>query len=394
MDKNGAIKYFSRDLLGNAEVVKTADYSFIQGYTQLSFELSQPTTTYSGTITVWGRLVNMSANNADPTSQPVTITITDPTGSSTTRTATIYDALGLFMLENITGCFTHKGAYTITASFAGSSLLSPSTSDGKTLLVGASAGYAVLIEGKIANEEGLGSHNKTANRIYEKLKARGFEDDNIYYFNYDLGQTGVDAIPSLAAVQSVIQTWAKARMNGLPAPLYLIMVDHGSPNSFHINNEIITPTLLSTWLSTLESGLTADALLEKRVVIMGSCYSGTFIAPLSEAPGAGNAGRLIITSAAPDEVSYKGPQEGDGVRSGEYFLEEFFTQLERGQTIREAFIDATTKTRLYTQKGGGSANANAPYFDGAGCRTRCWMTMGTASGATDLPTIRSRMARR
>ena len=264
MGKNGVIKYFSRDLLGNAEVVKTADYSFIQGYTELNFELSQPTTTYDGTITDWGRLVNMSTNNADPTGEQITITITDPTGSSTTRTATIYDPLGLFMLENITGCFTHKGAYTITASFAGSSLLSSSTSDGKTLLVGASAGYAVLIEGKIANEEGLGSHNKTANRIYQKMKARGFEDDNIYYFNYDLGQPGVDAIPSLAAVQSVIETWAKARMNGLPAPLYLIMVDHGSPNSFHINNEIITPTLLATWLSNLESGLSAEALLEKR----------------------------------------------------------------------------------------------------------------------------------
>ena len=40
-------------------------------------------------------------------------------------------------------------------------------------MVGSSAGYAILVEGKISTDEGLGSHNKTANRIYETLKDRG-----------------------------------------------------------------------------------------------------------------------------------------------------------------------------------------------------------------------------
>jgi hypothetical protein len=188
----------------------------------------------------------------------------------------------------------------------------------------------------------------------------------------------VDATPTAGDIQYAIETWVKSRMNSMPAPLYIIMVDHGSSNGeFHLNNETITPTDLATWLGKLENGdalaqppvtgLSAEALKEKRFIINGSCYSGTFITDLSQLPTSTNGGRVVISSAAADEVSYKGPNEGGNpiVRSGEFFLEELFTQLERGYTFRQAFIDATTATRLFTQKGGNSGNSNAPYFDGA-----------------------------
>jgi ELWxxDGT repeat protein len=375
--KNLILRYYSIDTLGNKQGETTAAYSYSQGTTRLSLDLSHPTIPYNGSITLWGRLENMTANNADPSGETITITITAPDGSTRTVPATIYDPLGLYQLNNISG-FTQKGAYALTASFSGSSLLKASNSNPTSLLVGASAGYAILIEGKIGNQEGLASHNKTANRIYSKLKARGFENDNIYYFNYDMGQTGVDATPSLNGIQTVIETWAKSHMNGLPAPLYIIMVDHGSVDKFHIGSEFITPSDLATWLGHLENGIPAvngnpaipglstEALKEKRFIIIGSCYSGSFIPVISQPPSAGNGGRVIITSAAADEVSYKGPQEPtDNIRSGEYFLEELFTQLERGYTFRESFINATALTRTFTQKGGDSANANAPYFDGA-----------------------------
>jgi len=356
------LRYKSRDLLNNIELASSATFSFVANYTTLSLELSQPTVDYNGSITAWGRLQNMTANLADPSGQTIALLVTSPSGSQTTLTTTVYDPLGYYIVNDVAG-FTNKGAYSIQATFTGSSLLSASASDAKPLLVGSSAGYAVIVEGKIPTQEGLDSHNKTANRIYQKLKSRGFVDDNIYYFNY-LNQTGVDAAPSKAQIQYAIEEWAKGRMNGLPAPLYVIMVDHGSPDQFHIDNEVITPDDLNAWISNLESGLNAQALLEKRVVIMGFCYSGSFIQTLSSAPTVTNGGRVLVTSAAPDEVSYKGPQESDGIRSGEFFLEEFFTQLERGYTIREAFVSSTDKTKAFTQKGG-SANALPPYYDGA-----------------------------
>ena len=323
------LRYYAVDQLGNQEAVETASYSFNQGYTQLTLEISQPTVAYNGAIMVWGRLQNKSGNNADPTGQTITLTITDPKGQTLPPiTTAAYDSLGNYIFNSVTG-FTQKGQYTLQASFGGSSLLKDALSLAQPLLVGASAGYAILVEGKIPTEEGITSHNKTANRIYQKLKSRGFVDDNIYYFNYQ-SQEGVDAAPSKAQIQFAVEQWAKGRMNGLPAPLYVIMVDHGDVSKFYINNEVITPAELNAWLTALESGLSTEALLEKRIVIIGACYSGSFISTLTKAKTGTDAGRLLVTSAAPDEVSYKGPQESDGVRSGEYFLEEFFTQLERG----------------------------------------------------------------
>ena len=74
---------------------------------------------------------------------------------------------GHYLYNGISG-FTQKGTYTIRSVFDGNETLYGSASDLKTILVGSSAGYAVIVEGKISNNEGLASHNKTANRIYKK----------------------------------------------------------------------------------------------------------------------------------------------------------------------------------------------------------------------------------
>jgi ELWxxDGT repeat protein len=368
VSRNLTLKFKSVDSLGNSETVQSTAYSFFPGYTLLSMDLSAPTIPYNDSINIYGSLHNMSGNNATLAGEQVTIKIVDPDGIPVTpdRLATL-DMNGQYGLYGVSG-FTKKGPYTIKAEFAGASLLLPSTSPSSTLLVGASAGYVILIEGKIANDpDGLKAHNKTANRIYQKLRNRAFDTDNIYYFNYDRYQTGVgvDALPNKTDIQDVIENWASPRMNANPAPLYIIMVDHGNnAGEFIIGSEKITAADLSTWLGTLEGKLTPDAKKQKRVIINGSCYSGKFISALSMPATADNAGRMIISSAAPDEVSYKGPYENDG-RSGEFFLEELFTQLEHGETFKQAFIAASEATRIYTQKGGASSNGNAPYFDGA-----------------------------
>jgi hypothetical protein len=372
---NTTLRFHSTDNLGNIETVKEEEYSFLAGYTELTLELSVPTIDQGGSVVAWGRLHNMSANGADPTGEAITLNIINPNGVDLTPvTAHIYNNLGDFYFDDVTG-FNLKGTYTLYASFGGSGLLAASDSQALPLLVGASAGYAIIIEGKVSTSSSSGetSHNKTANRIYQRLKARGFVDDNIYYFNY-LTQAGVDGKPLKAVIEYAVEEWAQPRMNGMPAPLYIIMVDHGDENAFHIDNsnantnednDVITPADLNSWLTTLEYGLNAEALLEKRVVIIGACYSGSFIDELSQGPSTGNGGRVIITSSAGDEVSYKGPMEGDSIRSGEFFLEELFTRLERGYTVKKAFEEATEVTEVFTRKGGADANANAPYYDGA-----------------------------
>jgi hypothetical protein len=141
------------------------------------------------------------------------------------------------------------------------------------------------------------------------------------------------------------------------------MVDHGaSDHRFLLGNDDISPTDLNNWLTDLEDDLNIfepEALNEPRAVILGYCYSGGFVDELSAT------NRLIITSAAANEESYKGPVESDGVRVGEYFLEELFQALGKGNTFQQAFIEATGKTETYTRTGGESANSENPYLDDA-----------------------------
>ena len=81
-----------------------------------------------------------------------------------------------------------------------SALLAASSAQ-DSVLVGLTAGYAVIVEGRVDSEEGLESHNLTTNRIYAQLLARGFLAENIRYFNFDPTQSGVDAIPTKAALE-------------------------------------------------------------------------------------------------------------------------------------------------------------------------------------------------
>jgi hypothetical protein len=330
-----------------------------QAYTDLSLELSSQTILQNDTIDVSGKLTRLPDTGVDLSGLTVNLTITAPDNSFRVESTTTYDSFGHYEISGLSG-FNLKGTYTIQAAFDGSAALYESESDVKSVLVGTSTGYAIIIQGKIPNEEGLGSHNKSVNRIYDTLKRRGFVDPNIYYFNFDTNQAGVDEIPSKSAIQSAIENWAPARMNGSPAPLIIVMVDHGFRDAFYIGDETITPSELNSWLATLEGKLNPTAIAEKRIVIIGACYSGSFI------PANSKQGRVMITSSAEDEESYKGPLEPDGIRSGEFFMEELFKQLWRGETFKGAFEKAAAQTETFTRKGGGTTNAKSPpYFDNA-----------------------------
>jgi len=366
------IKARSTDAAGNISDIASVTFTKVPNYafySTLSLDLSTQTMLQNSMLTATGKLTRLPDAGLNLAGHTIKLIITNPDGSSSTQSTTTYDALGHYKFENISG-FAVKGAYKIKASFDGTAFLTSSSSDTKTVLVGTSAGYAVIVEGKLppnsqGQSEGIDSHNKTANRIYKTLKQRGFDDANIYYLNYTTSQEGitVDASPTKTAIQAAIEGGGTfnliEKLNNSAAPLYIIMVDHGNPNTFYINNETITPSDLNSWLTTLESGLNSTAKLEKRIIINGSCYSGSFIPTLSKS------GRVIITSAAADEESYKGPNEPDGVRSGEYFLEEFFKELGKGQTLKASFEEATKKTTVYTNKGANSANSNGRHNDNA-----------------------------
>ncbi|MBU2548450.1 MAG: DUF1566 domain-containing protein, partial [Proteobacteria bacterium] len=335
-------------------------------YTTLSINLSSQTILFNGTVTVAGKLSCWPDDGQDLSGKTITLTVTRPDNSTWTLAGTTSDEYGHYEFAGVTG-FGTEGLYSLRVGFhdAGDpACFYDCHSDDAALRVGKQAGYAILVQGKVSLNEGYQAHVKTTDRIYRRLKDRGFIDDNIKYFCYEPshGDVVVDAAPTRAGIQEAVETWAPGLINGSPAPLYLIMVDHGNRNAFYINNEVITPADLNAWLTNMENTkLNATALQENRIVVIGACYSGTFLPVLSK-----NNGRVIVTSSAGDEESYKGPKEPpDDVPSGEFFMDEFFQQLWRGESLRNAFATATDKTEIFTRRGGASANTANPYFDQA-----------------------------
>jgi len=139
------------------------------------------------------------------------------------------------------------------------------------------------------------------------------------------------------------------------------MVDHGDKNgSFYIDDkdlEVVTPDIWAGWLDELEAGL--KDLSKPRIIMLGYCFSGKTLESLSKP------GRLVISSAAAKEESFKGPSEPDGIRGGEYFMDDFFKNLGRGESFHEAFEKSSTKTKQFTTRGGRFVNIENDYGDGA-----------------------------
>ena len=145
------------------------------------------------------------------------------------------------------------------------------------------------------------------------------------------GQTAVaaperDGTPSLAALETAITGWASARMNAAPAPLYIVLVNHGSIGAFHIGRDLLTPTALDRMLDTLQDVKLTDPVARQQqvVVVLGSCHSGSFIRTLSANK------RIVIAAADTWESSYRGAsQAGELNPDGEYFVSTLFHELTR-----------------------------------------------------------------
>ncbi|MBW2027844.1 MAG: hypothetical protein JRJ31_02065 [Deltaproteobacteria bacterium] len=294
---------------------------------------------------------------ANLTDLPIRLLIIGPGGRSNLRTVTTSDPFGHFVLKGFDG-FNALGQWSVKALFLGNEAYEESSSEVITVQVVETAGYAVIVQGKIQSEEGLASHNKTANFVYQQLRQRGLLDDDIYYLNYDGSQGGVDDIPSRANVEYGITTWARDRMNSRPANLYIVLVDHGLDESFFIYPDEISSSDVSLWLDTLQNDLFGQSAVQEIIVLLGFCRSGSFLDQL------GGWNRVVIASAAAGESSYKGPLDPNdplGVRDGEFFITEFFKAAAVGKDVLSCFRESVEKTEAFTSTGTGEANA--PYRD-------------------------------
>ncbi|MBF0371721.1 MAG: hypothetical protein HQL52_19980 [Magnetococcales bacterium] len=352
------------DLNGNeteTNLLFLYSYTGSQWTTELSLEMSSSAILQGEEATFFGRL-SLPGSGSVSMAQEIVLLVTDPRGATLEYT-TESDANGFFTFDEV-AAFSLSGHYEITVSYNLDDegfLAGSSASD--TLWVGDAAGFAVIVQGRIASDtDGQAAHNKTTDRIYDALIERGFESDHIWYFGYGESPDGETEVenPSKAAIEEVITGEIHPLMNGTPAPFYLIMVDHGDQDTFYLDStETLSPDEVDAWLMGLEGELKGEALEQFRVVVVGACYSGSFIDSLSGDQ------RIVVTSATEVEVSFKGPREDDGVRVGEYFLEELFKALGRGESLKEGFQTATEYTEILTQDNTWWESSGAPYFDNA-----------------------------
>ncbi|MBF0627147.1 MAG: VCBS repeat-containing protein [Magnetococcales bacterium] len=315
-------------------------------------------------VTVSGQLRRADSGDWSFSGQTVRLTITAPNGDSRTVTTTTSDNAGHFTFRGVSG-FSSSGSHVLQVTSDASLMLGSATSYAD-VRVGAPAGYAILVQGEVAigsgTPEGILAHKRTTNHIYQTLLRRGFTSGNIKYFNFDTSQInpelgngdfrnldGVSALnPTRATLQNAIEVWARDKMLAAPAPLYLIMVDHGKPETFLIGPDTstgrITSADLKLWLDDLNTAFRSrgaagqQALAQQQVAILGACYSGSFVDDLA----ANN--RMVIASSTATELSHRGAREADGIQSGELFVELLFKSLGRGNSFYEAFSEATTLT--------------------------------------------------
>jgi len=236
-----------------------------------------------------------------------------------------------------------------------------------------SAGYMIIVQGKAYNNEGLYSHYKTSKNVYNISKKRGILEEDIRFFTdinndtkTDINEDYIESLDKKAINESIID-WAKTKLTEKAGPLYIVLVDHGEKDKFLLGDESITSEELNNWITELEDYMKNNNKNEKMkeiIIILGFCHSGSFIDDLSKE------NRIIISSSAENEYSYKGPIDkidtsmfGGPVRDGEFFIAELFKRLGKGDSIADSFSNAVISTEIYTENiKEGDVNA-APYFD-------------------------------
>ncbi|MFC1839598.1 FG-GAP-like repeat-containing protein [Thermodesulfobacteriota bacterium] len=322
-----------------------------------------------------------------PNNTPILIHVNDPDGGDPITLDAYTNVNGQFLLDYDT-CnngepfeFNKLGEWTLHAEFKETDNFTGVVTDSVAVRVVPTAGYAIIIQGRIASDEGMASHHKTASFVYEKLKGRQILDDDIQYLSW-MGDSRVDKSPSRSNIEEAITIWAKDKMDpdyippdgymdeaGQPGDLYIIFIDHGWTNSnndeegeFYIHPDApLTSTELSGWVTDLQDHLElSESSYDRNIVmLLGFCRAGAFIEELS------HENRVIIASAAKNEASHRGPRDVDDnnvpLRDGEYFISEFFKSVSYGKSIKESFEDATLLTEAFTSSGSGIINA--PYDD-------------------------------
>lgn len=146
---------------------------------------------------------------------------------------------------------------------------------------------------------------RLAEQAYRTLYYRGFSKSNIRLFTFgtppDFDKSGLCdekyADPSCAELKQAITSWAAGATD-----VVIYLCTHGGNDSLLINAtvspcESLDAASLDSWLDTLQAKITG-----KLIVVIDSCFSGSFIDSL--VPPAGCANRIVICGTGDSQYGY------------------------------------------------------------------------------------------
>ncbi|MCP4699993.1 MAG: hypothetical protein GY862_24550 [Gammaproteobacteria bacterium] len=168
-------------------------------FTTLTLHGSRPAIRQNDPVDLSGKLTQFGVFHVNLAGLFVELAVFDESGEPAGQTQTTQtNEQGEYRFTRVQG-FGQKGVFTLQTRFGGTDILQASDSNRTVLLVGRSAGYAILVQGRIHGDEGRQAHAKTLDRVYQHLKTRGFLDENILYFTHDANK---NAAPYPRAIAS------------------------------------------------------------------------------------------------------------------------------------------------------------------------------------------------
>ncbi|NQE46360.1 Cell surface glycoprotein [ANME-1 cluster archaeon GoMg2] len=193
-------------------------------------------------------------------------------------------------------------------------------------------GYAIIVAGQ---DRGLTSQKSaidhSANNAYRVLHNLGFDDDHIFYLNDESqqidGQNVVDKSASLDTLRNTLDE-IKYNIGESPTPLILYLVGHGTKDVFDFYTE-------SDALSSFDFRYMLEPFNDNlMLIVIGSCYSGSFITLDILADSISGNNRIIITACHDDEERISALGLGGWYHSSD----RFWGNLNNGLNVKDAFI--------------------------------------------------------
>ena len=197
--------------------------------------------------------------------------------------------------------------------------------------------YAIVIQGKRSDGEGLLAHEKTCDLAWQTFIKSGVD---VKYLKYD-NKARFDQ-PSVDNVKHAITQWAFDKMKGKGSALTIVFVGHGSEDIIYIDGEIVSSVILNDWIAQLQSQLKDNLQHNTIITVIGACHSGSFVEKLSDE------NRIIISSASSHEMAFKGPLIDNSIRQGDFFVAEFIKNIGFGLSVKDSFMEASLLTERFT----------------------------------------------